>query len=277
MENKKTMIKRMPSIIVISSLLSFHLYAADAALESESSLNGSELRKAILEQVSPHLKNLKPHGGTPSFGPPVVSYESEECCNAMLGLLAKAITTETKPDEAMGKDYIARSLQLRTGKYVVEICNDQRIITTGNVCECVAIIVRNKSCGLVAMYHYFQRDDRNYDSLQAFLNEVTEVLETQQSDRATSEFALVSSYLSPNLIIINNFLKEHGFNATIHASKRVHLRDSTYVMPSQKNLGKVGKLVVVGRDLLEIYDHKLGEGNYDADLREGDEEGCSIM
>lgn len=272
------MIKILVNLLVVIFLsinfISSFVFAADEAFDQEIPWSGCQRRQAILDQIKPHLQN--PSVVLPTFGSLVLTYTSNACVDEMLHLIDASINTDVESDQNAQINYIEQSEQLRTGTYSVTQCEPEHMISTGNLCECVAIVFQHEGLGLVAMYHYFQGQDENFEKFHLFFNDVKKILDAHMIDADKTTVSLVSSYLSADMIIIHNFLKKSGFVVGIYSNKRVYLCQSSYVNGTHGLLGNVGKLVIATPSLLKIYDHIWSKGNYDAESCKSDDQ-CSVM
>lgn len=239
-------------------------------------LTGKIDRESLIKSISaelPEMQDKKPQIES-GFCEVVFRYNDNNFVQKFSELIGLRVMVIDE-DLTEYSDAIRNSFKVRTGYWHVSDENNIHV-STGHVHECVTIVVQHEEPSFIGMYHYFERDDKDFEKLYEFFdalkNKATE-LSVNVSDFKVS---LISSYLSFDFLMIKRCMLASGFNINFcHAPLRVCLNERHYV-ESNDYLDRPGRLILANHSGLKIY-RDFGEfRGYDPDPGP-DGEDCCVM
>ncbi len=153
----------------------------------------------------------------------------------------------------------------------------EKILSTGNVCECVAITIQHDESKVVALYHYFRKVDPNFDVLRQFIAAVKKKAQELNIAVANLKVSLISSYISVDFLICKRILMSEGFAIRLlHAEYQACLGRGLYVKSNDDHYKPVcaSRLVFVSPSALDIHKYSYNDGG---DYYGNDDDECVVQ
>lgn len=231
--------------IALSLLFIVHTHQI-VAMDNQPSFREQAIKKL------PKLHDQKPQCEF-NFKKSLLTYHDNQYVEQCIRLLG-GISTEFLAHEPAKKQKIEASHHVSMGEWHIST-DPRKNLSAGRVFQNVVIAMQHQGSELAAMYHYYEKEDPNFDRLFAFIRQIKATCQDNSIILSHLKVSLVSSFISANLIAIKDILESNAFTIhMIHARPRVWLdrkrvvgRDETFI-PSHR-------LIFVNPSGLEIHHH----------------------